>query len=104
MLVGEIGTFAGQQGIEAVGGVAHDGIVLFQQGGDSWKKWNETLKPTLIKNQCQGPVPLNGELTDKDGSWEAHSWIDKYGGRVFTTAVGALCMEVYYRYLPMYSK
>jgi hypothetical protein len=26
------------------------------------------------------------------------------GGRVFSTALAALSLEVYYRYLPMYSK
>ena len=29
---------------------------------------------------------------------------DARAGRVYTTAVGALCLEVYYRYLPMYGK
>jgi len=76
---------------------------MFQQGGDSWKKWNETLKPTMINNQCKGG-PLDGTTNDKDGSWDPQSWIDEYGGRVFTTALGALTLEVYYRYLPMYSK
>ena len=78
---------------------------MFQMGGDQWKKWNEALKPTLVNNQCKGPLPLSGEVTDKDGSWDPNgSYIDKYGGRVFTTAVGALTLEVYYRYLPMYTK
>jgi hypothetical protein len=78
-------------------------LAMFQQGGEAWNKWNETLKPTLISNQRQGG-PLDGSVNDFDGSWDPHSWIDKYGGRVFTTAVGALSLEVYYRYLPMYTK
>jgi hypothetical protein len=77
---------------------------MFQMGGDHWKKWNEAIKPTLVNNQCKGPLPLSGEVTDKDGSWDPQSWIDPYGGRVFTTALGALTLEVYYRYLPMYGK
>jgi hypothetical protein len=79
-------------------------LAMFQMGGDGWKKWNEAIKPTLVNNQCKGPLPLSGEVTDKDGSWDPQSWIDPYGGRVFTTAVGALTLEVYYRYLPMYTK
>jgi hypothetical protein len=79
-------------------------LAMFQMGGDKWTKWNEKLKPTLLNNQCKGPLPLGSSVEDKDGSWDPISWIDKYGGRVFTTACGALTMEVYYRYLPMYAK
>jgi hypothetical protein len=80
-------------------------LSMFQMGGDKWTKWNEALKPTLINNQCRGPLPLGSGPEDKDGSWDPNgSYIDKYGGRVYTTAVGALCLEVYYRYLPMYTK
>jgi hypothetical protein len=77
---------------------------MFQMGGESWTKWNETLKPMLVGNQCKGPLPLGSGAEDKDGSWDCESWIDKYGGRVMTTALGALTLEVYYRYLPMYAK
>jgi hypothetical protein len=80
-------------------------LAMFQMGGDKWTKWNEKLKPTLVNNQCKGPLPLASGLEDKDGSWDPNgAYIDKYGGRVFTTAVGALTLEVYYRYLPMYAK
>ena len=79
-------------------------LAMFQMGGDGWNKWNEALKPTLINNQCKGPMPLSGGMEDKDGSWDPKSWIDPYGGRVMTTAMGALTLEVYYRYLPMYAK
>ena len=78
-------------------------LAMFQVGGDKWTKWNEPLKKTLVPNQCKGG-PMDGSVNDKDGSWDPQSWIDKYGGRVFTTACGALTLEVYYRYLPMYSK
>jgi hypothetical protein len=41
---------------------------------------------------------------DEDGSWDpiAGSGEAKYAGRVYTTALGCLCLEVYYRYLPLY--
>jgi hypothetical protein len=78
-------------------------LAMFQMGGDKWTKWNEALKPTLINSQCKGG-PMDGSKADKDGSWDPSGWIDFYGGRVYTTAVGALCLEVYYRYLPMYTK
>ena len=79
-------------------------LAMFQMGGDSWTKWNEKLKPVLVGNQCKGPMPLGTGPEDKDGSWDPESWIDPYGGRVMTTALGALTLEVYYRYLPMYTK
>ncbi len=78
-------------------------LSMFQMGGDKWTKWNEAIKPLLVNNQCRGPLPLSGAATDKDGSWDSYGHSGKLGGRVFMTAVGALTLEVYYRYLPMYA-
>ncbi len=77
---------------------------MFQMGGEDWNKWNAALKPTLLDHQRKGG-PMDGSANDVDGSWDTDK--DRYGkecGRVYTTALGALCMEVYYRYLPMYAK
>jgi hypothetical protein len=71
-------------------------LAMFQTGGDRWKRWNESMKNTLLGTQCRGG--------DRDGSWDPVTWTDNHGGRVFTTAVGAMCLEVYYRYLPMYAQ
>jgi hypothetical protein len=78
-------------------------LAMFQQGGEAWNKWNENLKPLLINNQCKGGQ-LDGSVNDTDGSWDPYGHSGKQGGRVFSTAVGALSLEVYYRYLPMYTK
>ena len=78
-------------------------LAMFQMGGDHWKNWNKALKPALLDNQRKGG-PLDGSAADVDGSWDLLNVYDKRAGRVYTTAVGALCLEVYYRYLPMYSK
>jgi hypothetical protein len=69
---------------------------MFQMGGERWKKWNKELKPVLLDNQRKGG--------DEDGSWDLLGGLDKRAGRAYTTAMGALSLEVYYRYLPMYSK
>lgn len=72
-------------------------LSLFQYGGKSWREWNEKMKEALLPNQNKGG-PLDGSLEDVDGSWDP---VTKYGcseGRAFTTAMGALCLEVYYRY------
>jgi len=64
-------------------------------GGDWWKQWNASLRDMLIQNQIKSNDPAT------DGSWEPI--LDgKEGGRAYSTAMGCLCLEVYYRYLPMY--
>ncbi|MCZ7646603.1 MAG: zf-HC2 domain-containing protein [Planctomycetota bacterium] len=74
---------------------------LFQHGGETWKRWNEALKAALVPSQRKGG-PLDGSLQDLDGSWDPDDVWCKVGGRVYQTAMCALCLEVYYRYLPLY--
>jgi hypothetical protein len=77
-------------------------LCQFQFGGDRWKNWNVNMKKVLLENQRKGG-PLDGSADDVDGSWDFENCrIGKRLGRVYTTAMGALCLEVYYRYLPMY--
>jgi Squalene-hopene cyclase C-terminal domain/Prenyltransferase and squalene oxidase repeat len=78
-------------------------LAMFQMGGEGWKKWNKALKPTLVNNQHKGG-PMDGSIRDIDGSWDPYAGWAPTGGRVYSTALGALSLEVYYRYLPMYSK
>jgi hypothetical protein len=63
----------------------------FQYGGDVWKKWNEKMKAALVPNQCKDG--------DNDGSWDPDDCWGAWGGRVYSTALGCLSLEVYYRYL-----
>ncbi len=35
------------------------------------------------------------------GSWDPDTVWGSYGGRVYSTAMATLCLEVYYRYLPL---
>ncbi len=70
-------------------------IALFQYQDESWRKWNEALKSRLINTQR----PDGNELA---GSWDNTCLWSGYGGRVYSTAMACLCLEVYYRYLPMY--
>jgi hypothetical protein len=71
-------------------------LSMFQMGGHYWTQWNRAMKATLLPNQVKGGC--------EDGSWPpAFVWGGKYGGgRVYSTAMCALCLEVYYRYLPLY--
>ena len=52
---------------------------------------------------CYGMgVPKDGSEADVDGSWDPVGLWASYGGRAYATAMGALCLEVYYRYLPIH--
>ena len=69
-------------------------LALFQTQGEAWENWNQQLQRHLLSRQR-----ADGDLA---GSWDPDTKWGSYGGRVFSTALGALCLEVYYRYLPLY--
>ena len=64
---------------------------LFQFGGADWKKWNDDMQASLLKTQRQGNI-------DEDGSWDPVGEWGIAGGRVYSTAIGAMTLEVYYRF------
>ncbi|MDY0165310.1 MAG: hypothetical protein RBS80_02135 [Thermoguttaceae bacterium] len=69
-------------------------VGMYQLGSDHWGRWNEAMQRTLIDNQRKdGPLA---------GSWDTDTVWGGYGGRVYTTAMATLCLEVYYRFLPLY--
>jgi hypothetical protein len=67
---------------------------MYQLQGEYWQRWNEALQSALIGRQ-----QTDGEMA---GSWDPVCVWDGYGGRIYSTAVSALCLEVYYRFLPLY--
>jgi hypothetical protein len=67
---------------------------MFQLQGEHWQRWKDAIEPTLIATQR-----TEGELL---GSWDPDPVWGGHGGRVYSTALGALCLEVYYRFLPLY--
>ncbi len=69
-------------------------LAVFQYGGQPWKQWNESLRDMLVSEQ---------RATGSDrGSWDPRDRWGGYGGRVYSTALSALILEVYYRFLPLY--
>ncbi len=70
-------------------------MAMHQMGGRYWKGWNKPFNEGLRRRQVrQGP--------DR-GSWPvAGSPYGAHGGRVYTTAMACLSLEVYFKYLPMY--
>ncbi|MDO4582804.1 MAG: carboxypeptidase-like regulatory domain-containing protein [Planctomycetia bacterium] len=66
-------------------------LAMQQLGGRQWTRWNESIREELIRLQKKEGC--------ERGSWDPYSdpW-GEYGGRIYTTALGALSLQVYYRY------
>jgi hypothetical protein len=69
-------------------------LALYQHQGPIWNDWNEDLKSIL--------PGLQHKTGPKAGSWNPSSGITATGGRVASTTLATLSLEVYYRLLPMY--
>ena len=70
-------------------------LALYQVQGPAWQKWNQAMqRRVVVLQRTDGPYA---------GSWDPDTVWGSYGGRVYSTALGALCLEVYYRYLPLAS-
>ncbi len=70
-------------------------LAMFHYQGDEWEQWNEALKTMLLENQRQDGCAA--------GSWDPNDQWSKIGSRIYQTALCALCLEVYYRYQPIYA-
>ena len=64
--------------------------------GPLWHKWNETMRNTLVDTQLKEGHAM-GSWTPAENGRGA-----KEGGRLYTTAMCTLTLEVYYRMLPIY--
>jgi len=70
--------------------------VMHHYGGEAWKRWNLEQRDSLIARQT-----LEGH---ERGSWYfCGQWNDE-GGRLYTTSLAMMILEVYYRHLPLYQK
>ena len=65
-------------------------LCTFQQSGAVWDRWNTGLKKALTENQCRAG--------DDAGSWPVVGDFAGEWGRVGQTALGCLCLDVYYQY------
>ena len=71
-------------------------LAMFQIGGEEWGAWNHFLQQTVLPEQNREP--------HEDGSWEPDgNWLGVMGGRITSTALNVLTLEVYYRYPPLHS-
>jgi hypothetical protein len=62
--------------------------LAFQQAGQTWKTWNAAMKTALLPNQIK--------TGDNSGSWDAGA--KAHLGRIGTTVLACLCLEIYFRY------
>lgn len=69
-------------------------LAMYQYGGQPWEEWNSVVRDTLISQQRHDGVFAGS--WDPDGPW------GRYGGRLYSTAISTLTLEVYYRLLPLY--
>ena len=69
-------------------------LALYQHQGPIWIEWNERFKETM-------PL-LQRKDGDEAGSWNPSGSHAAAGGRVVSTTMATLSLEVYYRLLPMY--
>jgi hypothetical protein len=74
-------------------------LAMFQMRGSgdgdaSWTRWNTAMKAKLVTSQ----ITTGAER----GSWNPTCIWGPYGGRIYSTTLACLSLEVYYRYLPIY--
>ena len=70
-------------------------LASFHAGGPQWEVWNRQLQAALLPLQRR-------ESSGLDGSWDPDPVWGGHGGRVYSTAMAAMTLEVYYRHLPMH--
>jgi hypothetical protein len=68
--------------------------VLHHFGGGYWERWNERLREQLIATQARSG--------HEAGSWYYPGGQCEPGGRLLSTALATMTLEVYYRHLPLY--
>lgn len=69
---------------------------LFHTGGPGWERWNPRMREYLVNTQAT--------TGHEAGSWYIDEHWSQTGGRIYSTALAILTLEVYYRYMPMYGE
>ncbi len=71
--------------------------LLFHMKYEKWSQWNVTNRDYLVREQA-----MEGH---EKGSWYfGRSHFNQVGGRLYCTAMATLTLEVYYRFMPIYSE
>jgi hypothetical protein len=83
--------------------------VMHHMQGESWRYWNlgpngdgkGGIRDSLISKQDKGTTP---QRPHQSGSWDGKVLNAGQGGRIMATSLSLLCLEVYYRHLPLYRR
>jgi len=70
--------------------------VVHHYGGSRWPVWNVKMREHLIRMQAKD--------NHERGSWFFPDPHGVVGGRLYTTAMAVMILEVYYRYMPLYGQ
>lgn len=73
-------------------------LALYQHGGPSWSRWNGQVRDQLVHRQISSGHSAGSWEPDDDREFGAK------GGRLYSTALATLTLEVYYRYLRFYDE
>jgi hypothetical protein len=68
--------------------------VMYHMQDDYWKQWDNAFAPMLLKTQHK-----EGHMA---GTWDPKDNWENAGGRIFSTSLRILMLEVYWRHLPLY--
>lgn len=72
-------------------------LTLHHVQHELWEDWNKQMRDYLVKTQeVAGHQAGSWHFNDKHGSGAV-------GGRLYTTAMAAMTLEVYYRYSPLFA-
>ena len=70
-------------------------LTLHHAQHESWEDWNKQMRDYLVGSQ-----EVAGHQA---GSWNFKDRHGAVGGRLYTTAMAAMTLEVYYRYTPLFA-
>ena len=66
---------------------------MFQVGGKAWDTWRKAMDKAIVQTQRK-----DTDVCLYKGSWDPIGPWGLDGGRVYSTALMAMCLEVYFRY------
>ncbi|MDA1195820.1 MAG: hypothetical protein O2894_11625, partial [Planctomycetota bacterium] len=72
---------------------------MFQVGGQHWRKWSGYLRKAVAETQR-----LDGTRCGSFGSWDPMDPWGDLGGRVYSTALMVLCLEIQTRHARVFGK
>lgn len=70
--------------------------VMKHYEGEEWRKWNLVMRDFLVDTQVKDGVAKGSWHFNPNGQFQGPA------GRLYTTSLACLTLEVYYRYLPLY--